>query len=172
MCQDGGNGNVRRTGGYVTWRIAPLTLFAFAQWADSAMAQPWTVAGGRVSFGPIPGWTLGVNVRGDANWGIAGYPNGFGWSVDLSGTLVAGLKLTGEWAHYRNDTTTEEADYWMVRADVNLTELAGVETFSPRLSLWYKNFGPYVMPGRGVRGNLRSPDSYPIFSRRTSRCTG
>ncbi len=166
---DGGNGNVHLTGAYATWRIAPLTLFGFAQWVEGDMTSPATVAGGRVSFDILPGWTLGASVRSDmrlgapAGVGAGQYQDGIGWSVDLSGTLVAGLKLTGEWAHYRNDTTTQEADYWMVRADVNLTELAGIEAFAPRLSLWYKNFGPYVMPAKGIRGNLRSPDFYPIF---------
>ncbi|MCS7174053.1 MAG: hypothetical protein N0A24_11950, partial [Armatimonadetes bacterium] len=166
---DGTNGNVHRSGAYVTWRIDPLTLFGFAQWVEPDITSPATVVGGRISFALLPGWTVGGNVRSDMRQGapaglLAGqYQDGFGWSVDLSGTLVPGLRLAAEFARYRNDTTGLEDSYWMVRADVNLAELAGIQTFSPHLSLWYKNFGDYVLPRKGIRGNLRSPDFYPIF---------
>jgi hypothetical protein len=166
---DEGNGNDRRTGVYVRWRLDPVSLLGFVQWQDASQANPATVAGGRLAFALIPGWTLGVNARSDmlngatsvAPAGGGGRSDGFGWSADLSGTLLAGLKLTVEYANYRNDTFATTSNYWQAQAALDLAQLLGVETLSPQLTLWYKNFDPLNIPR--PRANLRSPDFYPMF---------
>jgi hypothetical protein len=166
---DEGNGNDRRTGVYVRWRLDPVSLLGFVQWQDASQANPATVAGGRLAFALIPGWTLGVNARSDMLNGATsvgpagggGRSDGFGWSADLSGTLLAGLKLTVEYANYRNDTFATTSNYWQAQAALDLAQLLGVETLSPQLTLWYKNFDPLNIPR--PRANLRSPDFYPMF---------
>ncbi|MDR7578930.1 MAG: S-layer homology domain-containing protein [Armatimonadota bacterium] len=166
---DEGNGNDRRTGVYVRWSLDPISLLGFVQWQDAAQANPATVVGGRLAFALLPGWTLGVNARSDALNGAApaapaagaGRSDGFGWSADLSGDLLAGLRLTAEYANYRNDTFSTTSNYWQVQAALDFATLFGVEALSPKLTLWYKDFDPLNIPR--PRANLRSPDFYPSF---------
>ena len=153
-----GNGNDRRTGVQVRYRLDPFTLFGFAQWADADQGTPATVYGGRLSFALFPGWTLGVNYRLDQ----MGAQQGSGWSADLSGALLAGLKLTVEYASYNNTTTAASGSYWIARADLDLAQLLGVEPMSPKLALWYKDFDPLQIPR--PRAGLQSPDFYPMFA--------
>ncbi|MCL6499366.1 MAG: S-layer homology domain-containing protein [Firmicutes bacterium] len=166
---DEGNGNDRRTGVYVRWSLDPISLLGFVQWQDAGQANPATVVGGRLGLALLPGWTLGVNVRSDALNGAgavapgggAGRSDGFGWSADLSGDLLAGLRLTAEYANYRNDTFSSTSNYWQVQAALDFATLFGVETLSPKLTVWYKDFDPLNVPR--PRANLRSPDFYPSF---------
>jgi hypothetical protein len=166
---DEGNGNDRRTGVYVRWRLDPVSLLGFVQWQHAEQANPATVAGGRLAFALIPGWTLGVNARSDMLNGApavgpaggGGRSDGFGWSADLSGTLLAGLRLTVEYANYRNDSFGTTSNYWQGRADLDLARLLGVEALAPRLAVWYKDFDPLNIPR--PRAGLRSPDFFPMF---------
>lgn len=165
---DEGNGNDRRSGAYARYSLAPFTLFGFAQWADASQGTAPTVYGGRLSFALIPGWTVGVNYRADNLNGAAavtpphlGPEQGSGWSADISGALLAGLKLTFEYASYNNTTLTLTGNYWQAKADLDLAQLLGVEVLQPKLSVWYKDFDPLVIPR--PRANLRSPDFYPLF---------
>lgn len=156
-----GNGNDRRSGVYARYSLAPFTLFGFAQWADAAQAAAATVAGGRLSLAVIPGWTVGVNYRADMPNGAAGFQEGSGWSADLSGSLLAGLDVTVEYASYDNRTLAQTGAYWQARANLDLAQLLGIETLNPKLSLWYKDFDPLRIPR--PRAGLQSPDFYPLF---------
>jgi hypothetical protein len=166
---DEGNGNDRRTGVYVRYRLDPVTLFGFVQWADAAQSGGPTVYGGRLALTLLPGWTLGVNYRADQLQGFVPpffHPalqpaNGSGWSADLAGTLLAGLRLTAEYATYDNTTMAATGRYWQARLDLDLAQLLGIETLSPRLGLYYKDFDALVIPR--PRAGLRSPDFYPMF---------
>jgi hypothetical protein len=165
---DEGNGNERRTGVYVRYRMDPITLFGFAQWAEANQATPATVYGGRLAVALVPGWTFGVNYRADQLQGAvaaaipaAGPQEGSGWSADLAGTLLAGLRLTAEYATYDNTTLAATGRYWQARLDLDLAQLLGIETLSPRLGLYYKDFDALVIPR--PRAGLRSPDFYPMF---------
>ncbi len=164
-----GNGNDRRTGAYLRWTLAPVSLLGFAQWTDAGQADPTTVFGGRLAFTLLPGWTLGVNARADRLNGAAPVPpaggggksDGFGWSADVSGDLLAGLNLALEYANYRNDTTSTTSNYWQARAVLDFATLLGVEAMSPKLTLWYKDYDPLNVPR--PRAGLQSPDFYPLF---------
>jgi hypothetical protein len=164
-----GNGNDRRSGVQVRYSLAPFTLFGFAQWADATQSTPATVAGGRLSISLLPGWTVGVNYRADMLNGAApaatpqaGPQQGRGWSADVSGQLLAGLRLSAEFATYDNDTLgVTGRQYWQVTADLDLSQLLGVEALSPKVRLWYKDFDPLAIPR--PRAGLQSPDFYPLF---------
>jgi hypothetical protein len=165
---DEGNGNERRTGVYVRYRMDPITLFGFAQWAAADQGTPATVYGGRLAVALVPGWTFGVNYRADQLQGAVAAANpavgpqqGSGWSADLAGTLLAGLRLTAEYATYDNTTLAATGSYWQARLDLDLARLLGIETLSPRLGLYYKDFDALVIPR--PRAGLRSPDFYPMF---------
>ncbi len=166
---DEGNGNDRRTGAYARFTLAPFTLFGFVQWADAAQANAATVLGGRLSLTLLPGWTLGVNYRVDQLNGAAaaltpqaGPQEGSGWSADLSAALLDGLTAVLEYASYDNRTIPNTGAYWIGRLNIELAKLLGVEALSPKVSLWYKDFDPLVIPR--PRANLRSPDFYPLFA--------
>ncbi|MCS7234810.1 MAG: hypothetical protein RMM30_02365, partial [Armatimonadota bacterium] len=75
--------------------------------------------------------------------------------------LLAGLRLTAEYANYRNDTFGTTSNYWQAQAVLDFATLFGVEALSPRLTLWYKDFDPLNIPR--PRAGLRSPDFYPTF---------
>jgi len=165
---DEGNGNERRTGVYVRYRMDPITLFGFAQWAAADQGTPATVYGGRLAVALVPGWTFGVNYRADQLQGAVAAANpavgpqqGSGWSADLAGTLLAGLRLTAEYATYDNTTLAATGSYWQARLDLDLAQLLGIETLSPRLGLYYKDFDDLVIPR--PRAGLRSPDTPLMF---------
>jgi len=89
---------------------------------------------------------------------------GSGIGADLKGELVSGLTLTVEYATYTPTAppppfpTPPRGNYLQAMADFDFAKLAGIETLAPKLSVWYKDFDKYVIPG--PRGMFATPDDY------------
>ena len=178
------NYNDRRDGIKAEWAVGPVKLMGFAQWQTADDTTTRYLAGGRATFELIPGFTVGVNVRSDVvGWASDNNPpqctqvpvsgtqapscSGFGFGADLKGDLLSGLTLTVEYANY-TPTGFESRSYFQAMADFDLAALAGIEMLAPKLSVWYKNFDPYVIPGDvnppGPRGLFATPDDYQVIA--------
>jgi hypothetical protein len=134
-----------RTGVSLTGSLGPFRFLAFTQFADPTNAFGPTVYGGRLSFGLLPGWTLGVNGRWDRNV-LGTTQQGQGFSADLVADLVSGLRLRVEYASYSNDTLGQQGNYLFADLTFNLAQLAGMETFNPVITVWYKNYDVNWLP--------------------------
>lgn len=158
---DGAYWNARRDGARADFAIGPLSLTGFVQY--SAITQHTTafVAGGRASFAPIPGWTLGVNFRTDQDpWGMVATGTGFGG--DLSGELIRGLRLTVEYAQYTL-TGFPANNYLYAEAVLDLRRLAGIELLRPTLTVWYRLMDPQVFPLGSPLPDPVTPDFLGFF---------
>jgi hypothetical protein len=172
------NYNDRRDGLKAEWAVGPVKLMGFAQWQTADDTTTRYLAGGRATFELIPGFTVGVNVRSDmVGWAADNVPaqctqvplsgtgapscSGFGFGADLKGDLLSGLTLTVEYANY-TPTSFASRSYLQAMVDFDLAALAGIEMLAPKLSVWYKNFDPYVIPG--PRGLFATPDDYQVFA--------
>jgi hypothetical protein len=133
--------NDRRDGVSLRWSLGPVRILALAQWRDLAV-PPSTdnfILAGRLTFDLVPGWTLGINVRNDQSpW--SGAARGTGFSGDLTADLLAGLRLTAEYATF--DTTgVGSRNWWEARLDLNFAQLTGTEmAWNPRLRVFYRDF--------------------------------
>ncbi|MDR5682952.1 MAG: S-layer homology domain-containing protein [Armatimonadota bacterium] len=151
--------NERREGLQARWTVGPVALLGAVQWATLAQNTTAYMAVARASFDPIPGWTLGVNVRSDTDPWVAAY-GGLGFSVDLRASVLAGVTLTAEYASY-TPTGTFARNYIFASAALDLGRLAGIEMLAPRLTVWYKNLDPVtgVFPAGAPRPNPRTVDT-------------
>ncbi|MCS7173805.1 MAG: hypothetical protein N0A24_10645, partial [Armatimonadetes bacterium] len=151
--------NDNRTGVFLRWRLGGLEFLGFAQYADPNQANPATLLGGRLAYALLPGWTVGVNLRGDTD-PSGTLQRGLGWGADLRAELLSGVVLTGEYVQYRNDATGQVGNYGYAELALNLAQLSPWER-APRLVLWYKNLDPYVLPAAPApRGEFASPDFF------------
>jgi hypothetical protein len=164
-----------RRDGFQAWiPIGPARLFAFYQWALDDHTTTRRVWGGRVEAPVFARWTLGVNYRADsaADADMGTCPGtdcaaGSGFSVDLDGTLAPGVVVTLAYASYTQAGDTARVHFQAI-AVIDLAQTARVKTFEPVVTLWYKTFDPYTMPG-GVeamvpRGNFSTPDDFRLFN--------
>jgi hypothetical protein len=154
-------GNQRRDGVSLRWSLGPVRILALAQWRD--LVVPSTdnfILAGRLTFDLVPGWTLGINVRNDQSpW--SGAARGTGFSGDLTADLLAGLRLTAEYATF--DTTgVGSRNWWEARLDLNFAQLTGTEmAWNPRLRVFYRDFDDTTGTPLGVlRGNYALTDPY------------
>lgn len=164
----------RRDGAQVWIPLGPVRLFAFYQWALDDHTTTRRLAGARVETQMIPGWTLGANYRmdiaADLDMGTCpgrDCPTGIGYGFDLDGAIAPGATLTLAYATY---TQTGDAARVYLQAIVvlDLAQLVHIRQFEPVVTLWYKNFDPYTMPGGLAavvsRGNFTTPDDFKIFN--------
>jgi hypothetical protein len=88
------------------------------------------------------GWAVGGNIYRESV--AQGSTTNNGWSVDLSGSLLPGFSLTGEYAQFQcgtvtscpTATTAQETAY---QATVAI-DVSGMMGGAPKLSVWYKNY--------------------------------
>lgn len=164
----------RRDGVQAWIPLGPARLFAFYQWALNDWTTTRRVVGARVEAPLIAGWTLGLNYRADLADDIdmgtcpgTDCATGAGFSVDLDGTLVPGIVVTLAYASYTQTGDTARVHFEAI-AVFDLARLGGIKKFDPVVTLWYKNFDPYTMPG-GLeavvpRGNFDTPDDFHLFN--------
>jgi hypothetical protein len=158
--------NDRREGLRADATLGPFTLMGFAQWSTLAQHTPAYLVGGRVSFAPIPGWTLGVNVRSDQNPWDPGTPGGTGtgFGADVVGDLVRGLRLRVEYATY-TPTALPTRNFLYADLRLDLEALAGIAVLRPVLTVWYRSQDPQVFPAGSPRVDPVRPDflGVPVF---------
>jgi len=130
--------NTRRDAFKVSTSVGGIGLTAAAIHHDASTQ----ILTGRVSFGFIPGWPLGVNFRSDSAPGTVNT----GLGLDLTGSLWAGVTLNFEYMTWTPSGGTASPSY-QAGLGFNFSELTGTEmAFSPTMNVWYKNFGSSV-PG-------------------------
>jgi hypothetical protein len=134
--------NQRRDGVWAQWRLGSVDVWGAAQFKSANQSTTETLYAGRLSFSLLPGWTLGLNARVDYDpWTAANQGSGF--SGDLTAELVAGLRLTAEYATYNapNAPSPTNRNFAFARLDIDFERLSGSEiTLKPRVGVWYKNF--------------------------------
>ncbi len=128
---------------------------------------------GRAESEVFAGWTLGVNYRADtaatADAGLcpgSTCATGSGLGVDLEGIIVSGLTLTQAYGRY-TQTGDVARGYFEAELLFDLKELAVIQQFEPVLTIWYKNFDPYTIPGADgsvPRGGFLTPDDFKLFN--------
>jgi hypothetical protein len=153
--------NARRDGLRADWTVGPVAMMGFAQWATLGQTTMAYVAGGRLSFAPMPGWTLGVNVRNDTNPWVPAY-GGFGFSADISGEVIAGLTLRAEYAQY-TPTGFPANNYLYAEAVLDLRRLAGIPALAPTLTFWYRSMDPQVFPTGAPPPDPVTPDFLGLY---------
>lgn len=130
--------NTRRDAFKVSTSVGGISLTAAAIRHDASTQ----ILTGRVSFGFIPGWPLGVNFRSDSALGTVNT----GLGLDLTGSLWAGVTLNFEYMTWTPSSGTASPSY-QAGLGFNFSELTGTEmAFSPTMNVWYKNFGVSVPP--------------------------
>ena len=128
--------NTRRDAFKVSTSVGGISLTAAAIRHDASTQ----ILTGRVSFGFIPGWPLGVNFRSDSAPGQVDT----GLGLDLTGSLWAGVTLNFEYMTWTPSGGTASPSY-QAGLGFNFSELTGTEmAFSPTMNVWYKNFGSSV----------------------------
>jgi hypothetical protein len=146
--------------------VGPVSLFVFAlqhncpSTADPVGCPASVVPGvggppglkyyaARGTFQLIRGWTVGLSYYTErfAPWrGLVG-TRGNGWSADLSGTLFPGIDWYIDYAAWTSVFTgNQTGSAWRTGADINLSQF-GLTQWSPRLAVWYGNFGPIATGG-------------------------
>jgi hypothetical protein len=152
----------------------PLRVYLFAQWALDDMSTSRWLAGGRAELAIMPGWTLGANLRSDmAGVADAGAcpgvdcNSGGGFGVDLEGQVIRGATLTLAYAAYTQTSDLTRA-HWQANLVLELERLIGLRRFEPVVTLWYKNFDAYTIPGgsggAAPRGGFGTPDDFVLFN--------
>ncbi len=164
-----------RRDGVEVWlpQIGPIHLFGLLQYALEDWSTTRRVWAGRAEALVAPGWTLGFNVRGDtASAADAGMcpgtdcATGGGFGADLEGTIIPGVGVTLSYASYTQTADIARA-YYQAVLTLDLDRLAGMQRLQPLLTLWYKNFDPYSIPGGDgtvPRGGLLTPDDFHLFN--------
>jgi hypothetical protein len=153
--------------------IGPIHLTAFMQWALADWTTTRRLLGGRADAQLAPGWILGLNYRADtASAADAGTcpgtdcATGSGYGVDLEGNVAPGLNLVLSYATY-TQTGDVARVYYQASLVIDLETLARMPRFGPVVTVWYKNFDPYTIPG-GLgsvpRGGFLTPDSFHLFN--------
>jgi|GEM_PF-1740674 len=142
---------------------------------DSTGAGHWNNAVwlgmARVSTGAfIPGWTLGVNYYSERHTGFSPTPNLVhqGWSFDLSGTLVPGVRITGEYASFTPSGGTAQTAY-QVSSVLDLRRLLGVAGWSPTLTVGYKSYPAVwspILPGSMDILGITNYQDYRVWNAR------
>ena len=154
--------------------VGPLRVYLFAQWALEDRATSRWLTGGRAELPIVPGWTLGANFRSDtAALGDTGTcpgidcNTGTGIGFDLEGQIIRGATLTLAYAAY-TQTSDAARSYWQANLVLELERLLGLRRFEPVVTLWYKNFDPYTIPGgpggTAPRGAFGTPDDFNLFN--------
>lgn len=152
----------------------PLRVLVFAQWALDDMSTSRWLAGGRAELSILPGWTLGVNARSDMAGAVdAGAcpgvdcNTGGGFGVDLEGQVIRGATVTLAYASY-TQTGDLARSHWQANLVLELERLIGLRRFEPVVTLWYKNFDAYTIPGgpggTAPRGAFGTPDDFILFN--------
>ena len=57
--------------------------------------------------------------------------------------------------------------HYQAELAIDLKDLAGIRLFEPVLTIWYKNFDPYTIPGSDgtvPRGGFLTPDDFKLFN--------
>jgi hypothetical protein len=98
----------------------------------------------------LPGWTLGgAWFQAWQHPNSSGVPaGGSAWQGYLSGTLIPGLTMYGEYASWTaidgppGTTPRPATKAWRVGGNANLAVLAGITTWSPTLDFQYHDYGP------------------------------
>ncbi|MDR7426438.1 MAG: S-layer homology domain-containing protein [Armatimonadota bacterium] len=118
--------------------FAPVS-FEGAAFRDSGSVDLYMARG---SLPLLPGWTLGVNYYTERHNFTSVTPNiaNTGWSVDLAGTLIPGLKATLEYASF-TPSGAGARSAWQVTTTWDLAAMFGITTGAPTLTLGYKSFG-------------------------------
>lgn len=150
------------------WVFGPLSITA-ALFREALLSPPTGVTPG-LGSGPaldyrivrattgalLPGWTLGgsfVQVWQHPTATGLNVGGGTGWGIDLSGTLMPGISVYGEYTSWASiptvgGTALAAAPAWRVGGNIDLARVAGITTWSPTLDLAYHNFGP--LPAGGL----------------------
>jgi hypothetical protein len=164
-----------RRDGIQVWlpRMGPITVFGLLQYALEDWSTTRRVWAGRAEAPVFPGWTLGLNIRGDTASAADAGPcpsidcaTGSGVGVDLEGTIAPGVGLTMSYASY-TQTADVARSYYQATLTFDMERLAGMQRLAPLLTLWYKNFDPYTIPGGDgsvPRGGFLTPDDFHLFN--------
>ncbi len=152
--------NDRRDGVSATWKLGAFDLLVGGQWGALEGTPSYSVYSGRLAFSLLPGLGVGLNVRVDHD-PIVEENQGSGFSGDVAWDLLAGLKLTGEYATYNAPNALvgpTTRNFWVARLDLNFSQLTGGEIpLNPRVAVWYKNLDaldgtPLAPPATAVEG--------------------
>ena len=86
--------------------------------------------------------------------------------MDFEGGVAPGVALTLSYGSYTQTGDVARAHY-QAQLVFDLKELAGIQGFEPVLTVWYKNFDPYTIPGGDgtvPRGGFLTPDDVKLFN--------
>lgn len=149
-----------------------VNVYGFVQYALDDRTTSRRVWGGRADS-DFNGWTLGLNYRADTASAVdAGTcpgitcNTGSGFGVDGEGSIRPGVGLTFAYARY-TQTGDVPRNYDRVDLVFDLDQLRGPQALHPVVTLWYKNFDPYTIPGAdgtAPRGGFVTPDDFKLFS--------
>jgi hypothetical protein len=96
----------------------------------------------------LPGWTLGgTYYKQTASPWVGAVFGGVGWGADIAGTLFPGVRVYVDYATWQPQAVPAgtsigpSASAWRVGGNINLAQVAGIETWSPSLDLEYHNYG-------------------------------
>jgi hypothetical protein len=160
--------------GFQTWlpSIGPVRLFSFLQYALDDRSTTRRLWGGRAESQVLPGVTLGVNYRADIAAAADAGPcpsvncaTGSGFNLDLDGTIGPGLAFTLAYGSYTQTGEVARA-YYNAEAVFDFQKLTGM-ALHPVLTVWYKNLGPYTIPGSDgtvPQGGFLTPDDFKLYN--------
>ncbi|HXF82771.1 MAG TPA: S-layer homology domain-containing protein [bacterium] len=160
----------------VTGGFGPLNFEAAGftyQYDPASLAAAQSILMVRGSTGLLPGWTVGVNYVTERTnqLGTPANTTNSGWSVDVSGAVIAGVTLQAEYASFTASGGTAQNAY-QVNATLNLAQLTGMTTFSPSLRLQYKNLAwttsAPIYRGSGDMFGLGFTSDYTAWNARLS----
>ncbi len=163
-----------RRDGVQVWlpAIGAVKVTGFWQFAIDDRTTSQRLWGGRAEA-DVHGWILGLNYRADtpsaSDAGTCPGPacnTGKGFGVDLEGTIIPGVGLTLAYASY-TQTSDIARTYYQADLVLDLDQLVGPDSLHPVLTVWYKAFDPYTIPGADgtvPRGGFLTPDDFKLFN--------
>lgn len=154
--------------------LGPVKVFIFGQWGLADLSTSRSVMGARAELTVSSSLVLGLNYRVDradaADTGICpgvDCNTGNGVGADLSLTIADGATLVLAYAGY-TQTGDVTRSHYQVNLELDLKTLAKMERHEPKVTLWYKNLGPYTIPGgpggTAPRGGFWTPDDFNLFN--------
>jgi hypothetical protein len=154
--------------------FGPVKLFVFGQWGLADLSTSRSVMGARAELTVSPSVVLGLNYRVDradaADAGICpgvDCNTGSGIGADVSVTILDGATLVLAYAAY-TQTGDIARSHYQASLELDLKTLAHMEAHEPKITLWYKSFGPYTTPGgpggTAPRGAFWTPDDFNLFN--------
>jgi hypothetical protein len=109
----------------------------------------------RVTTGSLlPGGTLGGSFYQEYQYPTVAIAGGTGWGLDITGSIVPGLRLFIDWATWNSRPTTfgpslGNASAWRAGGNLNFNQVfGGSMMWNPNLDFEYRNYG--ALPTGGI----------------------